>query len=93
MPGRQAKVVTGAMLQRMLRYVENSTQPERAQVIVLLSTRAGLRACEIAGLEWSMVLTARGTVADLLCVPDAIAKKGGGRRIPLHPDLRSALRR
>jgi ATPase family associated with various cellular activities (AAA) len=57
-----------------------------------LSIKAGLRACEIAGLEWSMALDARGKVADILAIHDAIAKKRGGRRIPMHPDLRHALR-
>ena len=53
--------------------------------------KAGLRACEIARLDWSMVLDARGRVADCLAVSDVIAKKRGGRRIPMHPYLRRAL--
>jgi integrase/recombinase XerD len=60
---------------------------------VLLSAKAGLRACEIARLDWSMVLDARGEVGSVLCIEDRIAKKRGGRRIPLHPDLRRALKR
>jgi integrase len=62
-------------------------------VIVLLSAKAGLRACEIARLDWSMVLDARGEVGPVLNIEDRIAKKRGGGRIPLHPDLRQALRR
>jgi integrase len=62
-------------------------------VIVLLSAKAGLRACEIARLDWSMVLDARGEVGSVLTIEDRIAKKRGGRRIPLHPELRRALRR
>ena len=38
-----------------------------------------------------MVLDARGCVADCLAVRDAIAKKHGGRRIPMHPSLGRAL--
>jgi hypothetical protein len=57
----------------------------------LLSVRAGLRACEIAGLEWSMVTDANGRVGRLLTVPDRIAKKEGGRRVPIHDELRTAL--
>ena len=93
MPGRQAKVITHDMLRRMLRHTEQSRRPERDQVIILLSFRAGLRACEIAGLTWSMVLDARGRVAGELAVEDRVAKKRSGRRIPLHPDLQVALRR
>ena len=91
MPGKQAKVVTPPMLKRMLRHVSHSSFPERDRAIVLLSVKAGLRACEIAGLDWAMVLDAQGRVSDTLCVRDAIAKKRTGRRIPLHTDLRRAL--
>ncbi|CAH1654815.1 MULTISPECIES: site-specific integrase [unclassified Chelatococcus] len=92
MPGRQAKVISAPTLRRMLLYVKRmSAQPERDRVIVLLSVKAGLRACEIAGLDWSMVLDDKGRVGPVLSVRDAIAKKGSGRRIPIHPDLRRAL--
>ena len=57
----------------------------------LLSVRAGLRAGEIAGLDWSMVTGPDGRVGRLMSIDDCIAKKGGGRRIPMHPELRSAL--
>jgi integrase len=82
MPGKQAKVVTPQMLRRMLRRSSKAPFPARHRVMILLSVKAGLRACEIARLEWSMVLDARGKVADILAIHDAIAKKRGGRRIP-----------
>lgn len=63
----------------------------RNQLIVLLSFKAGLRACEIAGLTWSMVLTPSGRVAASITVAGSIAKNGKGRRIPVHPELRAAL--
>ena len=50
MPGKQAKVVTPPMLKRMLRHVSHSTFPARDRAMILLSVKAGLRACEIAGL-------------------------------------------
>ena len=93
MPGKQAKVITQPMLRRMLRYVRRSPFPARDGVIVLLSVKAGLRASEIAKLDWSMVLNARGVVGDTILVQDAIAKRGSGRRVPMHPELRRALRR
>ena len=58
---------------------------------MLLGVKAGLRACEIAGLEWSMVLDGQGSIGWSLNVWDAIAKKRSGRRIPIHPQLRRAL--
>jgi integrase len=92
MPGKQAKVVTPQMLRRMMRRTSTRPFPARDRVMILLSIKAGLRACEMARLEWSMVLDALGKVADTLAIHDAIAKKRGGRRIPMHPDLRHALR-
>jgi integrase/recombinase XerD len=92
MPGKQAKVITPPMLRRMLRHASrSSTFPARDRAMILLSVKAGLRACEIAGLDWSMVLGAQGRVSGTIHVRDAIAKKRGGRRIPMHPDLRRAL--
>lgn len=93
MPGRQAKIITHAVLRRMLRHARQSSTPERDAVIILLSARAGLRACEISGLTWSMVLDARGQLGHGLSIEDRIAKKRSGRRIPLHPELRHALAR
>ena len=75
----------------MLRHVSRSSFPERDRAMILLSVKAGLRACEIAGLDWSMVLDARGRVSDTIHVRDLIAKKRRGRRIPMHPDLRRVL--
>jgi integrase len=91
MPGKQAKVVTPPMLKRMLRRVSRSSFPARDRTMILLSIKAGLRACEIAGLDWSMVLDGQGHVSGTIHVRDVIAKKRGGRRIPMHPDLRRAL--
>ena len=79
------------MLRRMLIKASKSPFRARDRAMILLSIKAGLRACEIARLDWSMVLDARGKVADVLAIHDAIAKKRGGRRIPMHADLRRAL--
>jgi integrase/recombinase XerD len=93
MLGRQAKSITPYMLKRMLSHIRrHSRTPLRDEVIVLLSVRAGLRACEIARLDWSMVRDGRGSIGDVLQVRDSIAKGRSGRRVPLHPDLRRRLR-
>jgi integrase len=93
MPGKQAKIVTPPMLKRMLRHVSRSSFPARDRAMIMLSMKAGLRACEIAGLDWSMVLDPQARVSGTIHVRDVIAKKRGGRRIPMHPDLRRALER
>src|SRR5205085_9992288 len=92
MPGRQAKVLTNAALNRAVRAARQSTSPQRGEVIVLLSVKAGLRACEIARLEWEMVLDPNGRVSPTLEVRDTIAKKGSGRLVPVHPELAKALK-
>ncbi len=91
MPGRQAKIITPTMLRRMLTFVGGTPFTKRDRVIILLSVKAGLRACEIARLDWTMVLDARGQIAGFIEIRNAIAKKRSGRRIPLHADLRRAL--
>ena len=79
------------MLRKMLAHVRRSRTSARDRVIILLSIKAGLRAAEIAKLDWSMVLEPQGRVGHLIVVQDAIAKMGSGRRIPMHPHLRRAL--
>lgn len=91
MPGRQAKLLSETMVRRALSAIEKRPSHLRDRVMFLLSVRAGLRACEIAGLDWSMVTDANGRVGRLVVVPDRIAKKDGGRRIPMHDELRTAL--
>lgn len=91
MAGRQAKVLTPHNVRRMLAYARHSAHPERDRVVILLSIKSGLRACEIAGLTWSMLLDSRGRVSAQIELIDGIAKKRTGRRVPVHPDLRAAL--
>lgn len=85
---RQAKVLTDSQMRAALNAVETPTE----RVMILLSTKAGLRACEIAALTWDMLCDAEGALGDLLALPN-VASKGrhGGREIPLHPDLRAEL--
>ena len=80
--GKQAKIFTPRNLRRLLTAASKSRLPQRDQLIVLLATRAGLRACEIAGLTWGMVLDANGHVSATVEVRSAIAKRGSGRRVP-----------
>ena len=56
MAGRQAKIISPAQLDTLMQLVRGRRDAARCRVIVLLSLRAGLRAVEIAKLEWPMVL-------------------------------------
>ncbi len=91
MATKQAKVLTQGQVRAAVARAAFTRYPERDAVMLLLSCRAALRAAEIAGVEWSMVLTSGGEVGDVLVVEDRIAKRGGGGAIPLAADLRAAL--
>ena len=88
---RPAKVLAPADVRRLLKHVDRQRYPQRNRVMILLSFKAGLRACEMSGLQWPMILGPTGKVGASIEVADFIAKKGSGRRIPLHPELASAL--
>jgi integrase/recombinase XerD len=91
MRGKQAKILSDDNVHSLLLFVETSRYPLRNKVIVLLSTKSGLRAAEIAQLTWAMVTDPTGAIGTALELPDRAAKKRGGRVIPLHQDLRTAL--
>ena len=91
MPGRQAKTLSSADVNDLLVFASCTRNPPRNRVIVLLSAKAGLRAGEIASLKWNMVLDASGQIGCVLELHYRAAKKGSGRMIPIHPELRSAL--
>jgi len=86
-----AKVLEPAELRRVLRHVFHTRHPTRNRTMVLLSFKAGLRACEIAGLTWPMVLTSSGKLGPTLNVSRHIAKQGRARRVPLHSELLDVL--
>lgn len=87
----QAKALGEVDIRRLLKVATNSRHPDRNRVIVLLSVRAGLRASEIACLNWSMITDGRGHVGRLIELPARVVKYGLARRVPLHPELRAGL--
>ena len=98
--GKQAKILLPRNVRKLLLVAGRGRFPERDRLIVLIATRAGLRACEIARLTWGImpeaclrhdVLDANGHVAPVIDVRSSISKRGSGRRIPMHPKLRKAL--
>ena len=91
MIGKRAKILTQAQVEDLLFFAQHTRHPVRNQAILLLSIKAGLRAAEIANLTWDMLVDATGEIATTIELRDSIAKKGGGRVIPIHADLREAL--
>jgi integrase len=91
MAGRQAKILHEQQINDLLVFASATRNPLRNKLMVLLSIKAGLRAGEIAGLTWDMVLDPTGEVSQAIELHDCIAKKHSGRRIPIHPELQIAL--
>jgi integrase len=91
MPGKQAKILSLDDVKDLLIFATCTRHPLRNRVIVLLAAKAGLRASEIAKLTWDMVLDPTGDIGSVIELRDAVAKNGGGRLIPVHPDLCQAL--
>jgi len=91
MIGRQAKIFSPGDLQLLLTVAHDGRFPERNRLMILLTVRAALRACEIANLTWEMVQDASGRISQTIEVRDSIAKRGSGRRVPMHPEIKKAL--
>jgi integrase/recombinase XerD len=89
--GTPAKVLAAGDVRRLQTRAGTGRHALRNRVLVLLSFKAGLRACEMAGLDWTMVLGPDGRIGNSMLIADGIAKNGRGRRLPVHPELKSAL--
>ncbi len=89
--GTQAKVITRPQERAVLEHVRHTRNPERDRVMFLLSLKAGLRAKEIALLNWSMVTDDGGQIDACIALPDHASKGRSGRTVYLHPDLKQAL--
>ena len=91
MLGKQAKVLSKQQVDLVYSMLGLSRNPERNRVVFLLSSKAGLRAKEIANLTWSMVLTADGTLSDQILLENSASKGSSGRCIPLNSQLKQHL--
>lgn len=89
--GKQARILAKAQVEAVLAHVARSRNSVRNRTIVLLSVKAGLRAKEIAGLRWSMVIGADGNLDNAIRLEDRASKGRSGRVVPLAKDLREAL--
>lgn len=81
---RRAKIIDAEGQRQLIEHIKSfHRHPSRDQVLVLLSFRAGLRAAEIAGVNWPMLLNSSGKVGDFLDLEGQICKKGSARTIPM----------
>ena len=99
MPIKRAKVLDDEQFSNLMLWVQrNSKLPERDRLILLLNYKAGLRAQEIAGLEWKDVTSPTGEIGQWgdggfkkFTIPANIAKRGHEREVPMHGDIEIAL--
>jgi integrase/recombinase XerD len=89
--GKQAKTLSKGQVEAMLAYLSTTRHPERNRLIFLLSVKAGLRAKEIARLNWLMTNDSQGEIGWTIYLLDSASKGKSGRIIPLNEDLRNAL--
>ena len=88
---KQAKTLNGRQTAHLQAFLQQTRYPERNQVILLLSVKAGLRAKEIAGLTWDMLTDAEGNFASTIHLRNEATKGSSGRVIPMNRRLREAL--
>jgi integrase/recombinase XerC len=89
---KQAKILTDRQVRAVLAELDTRRYPLRDRVTFLLSSKAGMRAVEIASITWAMVTDAEGEIGEVISLENRASKgKGGGRHIPMHPDLKAAL--
>lgn len=89
--GKQAKTLSKQQQGAVLAFLSTTRHPKRNKVIFLLSTRAGLRAKEIAHLTFGMLQDASGSISDSISLQDAASKGKSGGTIWLNKELREAL--
>ena len=63
--GKQSKVLSDKQVESMGDYLAKGRNGIRNHSVLLLSVKAGLRACEIAKLEWSMVMRSEEHTSEL----------------------------
>jgi integrase len=91
MSGRQAKILSNQQVEDLLCFADTTRHPDRSRLMIILSTKAGLRAGEIAKLTGEMIVDAKGNLGIVIELRDSAAKKRSGRRIPIAPILHDAL--
>lgn len=89
---RQAKTLNSAQQSNLVAHVAESLYAAlRNVVIVRLSFEGWLRACEIAGVRWRMLVDASGAIVDVLRLEDTASKGRSGRVLRLPATTLAAL--
>ena len=89
--GKQSKTLNKNQIEMVSTYLRSKRNGLRNQTIFLLSVKSGLRAKEIASLQWRMVVQPDGEIDDYINLPNSSSKGRSGRVIPLHSSLQVIL--
>ena len=87
---KQAKPLNEKQQRFMLSHIDDTRDAIRNRVIFLLSVDAGLRAKEIASVEWPMVIDVEGDLTDAIRLENKSAKGSSGGFVYMSERLKSA---
>jgi len=92
---KQAKMYSPAQHKMILSYLDTTRDPVRNRALFLMSTKLGLRACEIAAICWNNVLNDyNNAVGDTVRITNDFAKgAAGGREFYMGDEVKAALQR
>ena len=88
---KQAKPLNEKQQRFVLSHIDGTRDAIRNRVMFLLSVDAGLRAKEIASVEWRMVLDAEGNLTDAIRLENKSAKGSSGGVVYMSERLKAAL--
>lgn len=88
---KQAKVLNKSQVEVVSRFLCDRRNGLRNNLIFLLSVKSGLRAKEIAHLQWRMIVTADGVIGNFIHLPNSASKGKSGRTIPINKEVRKYL--
>ena len=88
---KQAKPMNEKQQRFVLPHIDDTRDAIRNRVMFLLSVDAGLRAKEIASVEWRMVLDAEGNLTDAIRLESKSAKGSSGGVVYMSERLKAAL--
>lgn len=82
-PGRLPRALTTAQVQQLILFLQNAEgrTARRDAMLILTGLYAGLRACELADLDWKHIDLDAGIIHIEL------SKMNKGRAVPMHPAL------
>ncbi len=89
--GKQAKILSEQQQKAVLASLTTRRHAIRNKVMFLLSVDAGLRAKEVANLQWSMIIDAEANLTDEIRLENKASKGSSGGVVYMSKRLKSAL--